>query len=219
MTFGTGRLAARLVAAGHRVIGLEPSPAMADQADRRWMADRFELHRVGIDGANLPPRTADLVMAMGSVQFTEDPVAAIRRMASWVRPGGHLLVLCDSLTALVHELLRAGDLAQALERGRSRRGCWQRGELAVEHHLLDAARLREAFVWAGLVDVRLAGLLVTFTTLGRDEWLRAERDHHDQLLALERDLAAVPELADSGKQLLAIGRVPEVPREVVRGGP
>jgi SAM-dependent methyltransferase len=205
---GTGRLAARLVGAGHRVLGLEPTPAMADAAEARWCGERFVVHRTGIEDAVVPPASVDLVMAMGSVQFTEDPAAAIDRMAGWVRPGGHLVVLCDSLVALVHELVRAGDLAQAIERGRTRRACWARDGLAVEHHLLDARRLREAFGAAGLVDVSVSGLLVTFTTMGRDEWCRAEQEHRAELLDLERELSRIAELADSGKQLLAVGTAP-----------
>jgi SAM-dependent methyltransferase len=205
---GTGRLAARLVAQGHSVLGLEPTPSMADAAAARWTAHQFELQRRGIEDADVQPACADLVMAMGSVQFTEDPVAAIGRMASWVRPGGHLLVLCDSLVALVHELIRLGDLGQALERGRTRRALWQRDGLAVEHHLLDAARLRGAFLAAGLEDVTVSGLLVAFTTMGREEWTRAASAHHTDVLELERSLSHIEELADSGKQLLAVGRRP-----------
>jgi SAM-dependent methyltransferase len=205
---GTGRLSARLVAAGHAVLGLEPTPSMADAAAARWMADRFELQRAGIEDAVVEPGTADLVMAMGSVQFTEDPIASIRRMVHWVRPGGHLVVLCDSLSSLVHELLRNGDVEQALERGRSRRALWVRGGLAVEHHLLDAVRLRGAFLSAGLDQVTVSGLLVAFTTMGRDEWMRAAVEHHAELTDLERSLSTIEEMADSGKQLLAVGRVP-----------
>jgi SAM-dependent methyltransferase len=205
---GTGRLAERLVADGHRVLGLEPTPSMADAAAARWMSDRFELQRTGIEHAVVEPGSADLVMAMGSVQFTDDPVAAIRDMARWVRPGGHLLVLCDSLVALVHELVRQGDLAQALERGRTRRARWVRGDLAVEHHLLDATRLRGAFLSAGLEQVTVSGLLVAFTTMGRDEWLRAATEHAEELIVLERELSTLEAMADSGKQLLAIGRAP-----------
>jgi SAM-dependent methyltransferase len=205
---GTGRLSARLVAAGHEVLGLEPTPSMADAAAARWMADRFELQRSGIEDAVVEPGSADLVIAMGSVQFTHDPIAAVRRMTHWIRPGGHLVVLCDSLVALVHELIRNGDVDQALERGRSRRAVWVRGGLAVEHHLLDAVRLRGAFLSAGLDHVTVSGLLVAFTTMGRDEWMRAAVEHTNELIDLERSLSTVEEMADSGKQLLAVGRVP-----------
>jgi hypothetical protein len=172
------------------------------------MADRFELQRAGIEDAVVEAGSADLVMAMGSVQFTTDPIASVRRMAHWVRPGGHLVVLCDSLVALVHELIRNGDVQQALERGHSRRALWVRDGLAVEHHLLDAVRLRGAFLSAGLEQVSVSGLLVPFTTMGRDEWMRAAVEHTAELVELERSLSAVEEMADSGKQLLAVGRAP-----------
>ncbi len=205
---GTARLAARLIDAGHRVIGVEPAAAMADAAQRRQLGDRFTLHRCGIDDAPIAARTATLVMAMGSVQFTPDPHAALRRMAGWVRPGGHLVVLCDSLGGLVNELLGRGDLGEATERARTRRARWVRNGLAVTHHLLDAATLRDDLAAAGLTDVRVSGLLVGFGAMGRDAWNRMAETDFDSLVALERELSAVSALADGAKQLLAVGRAP-----------
>jgi hypothetical protein len=59
-----------------------------------------------------------------------------------------------------------------------------------------------------LGDVSVSGLLVTVTTMGRDEWCRAEQEHRAELLDLERELSRIAELADSGKQLLAVGTAP-----------
>lgn len=203
---GTGRLAARLVALGHHVIGIEPTPSMADRAEQRLAPDAFSLQRCGIEDARMEPGCAALVMAMGSLQFTADPVASIARMATWLAPGGRLVILCDSLVGLVTELLRRGDTAQAIERATTARARWVRDGHAVEHHLLDAARLRHAMLDAGLIDIEIVGALVAFSAWGREAWTAAYDEDPGGVTGLERTLAGVAELADSGKQLLATAR-------------
>jgi SAM-dependent methyltransferase len=204
---GTGRWSTRLVGPDRQVTGIEPSGGMAAQARARGLSD-FTLLETTVDEARVDVGSADLVLAMGSVQYSPDPIRSIARMASWLRPGGHLAMLTDSLVALVMELIAAGDISQATDRARTRMARWVRGGRVVEYHLLDAARLRAAFVSAGLADVSVDGLLVSWTALGRDGWCAsAERDPAGTA-ALERELAQVEALADTGKQLLAIGRKP-----------
>ena len=205
---GVGRWAARLVAAGHRVTGIEPAPAMAAAARRRLAGSDVTLIECGVEDAALPPGSADVVLAMGSLQYTLDPAAAIARCAGWLRPGGAVCVLVDSRQALVLELLAAGRTDEALERLATRRGVWQVGPHAADLHLLDAAELAAAVRGAGLAVERLAGLLVGASAHGRAGLLtRLERDYPAQLAA-ERRLAAEPALADLGKQLLITARKP-----------
>jgi SAM-dependent methyltransferase len=203
---GVGRWASRLVAAGHRVTGIEPAPRMADAAEQR-VGRGFTLIRAGVEDADPPP--ADVVLAMGSLQYAADPVAAIDRCATWVRPGGALCVLVDSRQALVLELLAAGRTDEALDRLSTKRGRWQLGEHAADLHLLDAAELTAAVRAAGLRVERLAGLLVGATVHGRDGLARRLIDDYAATLTVERRLAAEPALADLGKQLLVVGRKPE----------
>jgi hypothetical protein len=116
-----------------------------------------------------------------------------------------VVVLVDSLVALVIELLRDGRASEAVERLRTRMGCWTVAGHGAEMHLLDTARLRQAFEGAGLRDVAVTGLLQAAATLGRerlDQQLAHDWDGH---LKLERELSAHPVLADIGKQLLASG--------------
>jgi SAM-dependent methyltransferase len=205
---GIGRWAARLVAAGHRVTGIEPAPAMAAAARRRLAGSDVTLVESRVEDAALPAGSADVVLAMGSLQYATDPGAAIARCAGWVRPGGAVCVLLDSRQALVLELLAAGRTDEALERLATRRGVWQVGLHAADLHLLDAAELTAAVRAADLTVERLAGLLVGASAHGRAGLLtRLERDYPAQL-AIERRLAAEPALADLGKQLLVIGRKP-----------
>ncbi len=213
---GSGRWALPLIQRGHRVIGIEQAPRMAEAARRRLAGDpdgsaRFTLIESPMETAVLsgvlPPGGADAVLAMGSMQYTPDPGRTLARLAGWARPGGYVVVLVDSLVALVQELLNAGSTAEAVERMETRQGIWQQDGLQADLHLLDAMRLRLDAAHAGLKDVSVHGLLVSWSTLGRNETIaRLNADWHEQL-ALERLLAQEPAKADLGKQLLMIGRV------------
>jgi SAM-dependent methyltransferase len=208
---GVGRWAERLLDAGYAVIGIEPSPRMADRAVRRLgdrAGDRFTLVREQVEDVVLDPGSVDSVLAMGSLQYTEDPAREVGRLARALRPGGVLVALVDGLQALVLELLAAGRTTEAFTRAATRRGVWTLDGAAADLHLLDAATLRHAFVGAGLVVDRVAGLLVGATAHGRDGLRRRLEADYEGTLDVERALAAVPALADAGKQLLIVGRVP-----------
>ncbi|MFV0259817.1 MAG: class I SAM-dependent methyltransferase [Acidimicrobiales bacterium] len=205
---GVGRWASALVERGHRVIGVEPSPGMAAAARVASLGPQFTLHQATVDEVRLDPGRADAVIAMGSVQYAPDPVASIARMATWLRPGGRLWVLVDSLGGLVAELARRGDHAQAVIRARTATARLALGSYTVEHHLFDAAGLERALDAAGLVEVTVSGLLVGWNSKDRDTAQRDLIDHWDAALDRERALAAVRGVADLGKQLLATGRRP-----------
>jgi SAM-dependent methyltransferase len=202
---GVGRWVARLLRLGYEVIGIEQAPGMIDQARRARYGPGFTLIEGSMETADLPEASAGMVLALGSLQYTADPAATLRRLAGWVRPGGTVVVLVDSLVALVIELLRDGRAGEAVERLRTRVGCWTVAGHRAEMHLLDAGRLRQAFEGAGLRDVEVTGLLSTAAPFGR-EWLYQRLAHDwDGHLELERELSAHPVLADIGKQLLATG--------------
>lgn len=204
---GVGRWTGRLVEAGYRAVAIEPSPGMADRAAERFegLGSRVRLLRQRVEDVDLPAECADAVLAMGSLQYTEDPVGQISRMARWLRPGGVLAVLVDSFQALVLELLAAGKVDEALERLATRRGVWTLDGLAADLHLLDASTLQEAFESAGLGIVRRSGLLVGASVYGREGLARRLAEDFDATLALERRLADEPAMADLGKQVLIVG--------------
>jgi SAM-dependent methyltransferase len=205
---GIGRWARRLVDLGHSVVGIEPAPAMAAMARELQASGRFELLEIPMEEAELPARQADLVLAMGSLQYSADPELMLQRLGRWTGSGGWVVVLVDSLIALVLELLAAGKYDEALLRLRTRRATLTQGDLRADHHLLDKDRLERAFQDADLIDIRVRGLLVGWSALGRERMLRRLTDDHDQQMAVERKLAASPLLADLGKQLYVSGRVP-----------
>jgi SAM-dependent methyltransferase len=203
---GVGRWVEPLLALGYEVIGIEPAPGMIAELQRADHGQAFTLISEPMEAVQLPDGSAGMVLALGSLQYSADPEAMVRRFAGWVRPGGSVMVLADSLVALVIELLRDGKYEEAMQRLRTRVGVWVVEDQAAEMHLMDTERLRRAFQAAGLVDVRVTGLLATAAPLGPARLAdRLERDW-DAHLAIERELQAHPELADIGKQLLATGR-------------
>jgi SAM-dependent methyltransferase len=205
---GVGRWAGRLTGLGYDVIGIEQAPGMIAELRRAEHGPRFTLIEGSMETADVPPDSAGLVLALGSLQYTADPEATVRRFARWVRPGGRVAVLVDSLVALVVELLREGRPAEAAERLRTRTGCWSVAGHQAEMHLMDRARLTAAFEDAGLREVEVSGLLTTAVPLGREALAEHLHQDWDGQLSLERELAAHPVLADIGKQLMAVGRRP-----------
>jgi SAM-dependent methyltransferase len=205
---GIGRWARRLVGLGHFVVGIEQAPAMAAMARDLVASGRFELHEMPMEEAVLPERQADLVLAMGSLQYCVDPEQTLQRLGRWARPGGWVVVLVDSLISLALELLAAGKEDEALLRLETRRATWIQGGLQADYHLFNKDRLERAFEDAGLVDIRVRGLLVGWSALGRERMFRRLTDKRDRQMALERRLAGSALLADVGKQLYVSGRVP-----------
>ncbi len=204
---GIGRWADAFLARGHQVIGIEQAPRMLAEATRRLPGSRCRLIAGRMEQVDLPPGLADLVIAMGSLQYTADPGAVLERFARWLKPGGAVAVLVDSLVAMGVQKLRAGKVDEALRELSTRRGTWSQRGASADLHLLDGATLAACFREAGLVDVRRAGLLVSASTLGLDVVIERLITDWDAQMALERRLRAEPVLADLGKQLLVWGRL------------
>jgi SAM-dependent methyltransferase len=202
---GTGRWAKRLHAMGYRVIGIEPAPRMAAAARQRLGAAVTVIEQP-MESVELPSGSVDAVLAMGSLQYSRDVTTTLPRLVDWVCPGGLVAVLVDSLVALVAELSARGDTEQALARLRTRRGTWTQDGRSADLHLLDARALRAAYAAAGIEELDVRGLLVGWTMLGREAFLERLAADPSGQLEIEREWARHGELADLGKQLLAIGR-------------
>ncbi|WP_438488751.1 class I SAM-dependent methyltransferase [Streptomyces sp. S186] len=90
---GTGSLALLAAEAGHRVTGVDRSPAMLARA-RRKLAGRSAALVVG-DAAQPPvgERRFDAVLVRHLLWALPDPAAALRRWASLLAPGGRLVLV------------------------------------------------------------------------------------------------------------------------------
>ncbi len=92
---GTGFLTEGLLAAGARVLAVEPSTGMQAQL-RAKFGDHpnFELHPGRAEALPLADGVADGVVASMALHHAEDPPRAIREMARVLKPGG-VLALAD----------------------------------------------------------------------------------------------------------------------------
>jgi S-adenosylmethionine-dependent methyltransferase len=116
---GTGGLAVRVGALGHRVTVVDPSPDALAALDRR--AREHDVAVTGRQGdlSNLldvvGPDSADVVLCHGVLEVVDDPAAALATLARVVRPGGVLSLLVAQRHAAVIARAMAGHFQQALE--------------------------------------------------------------------------------------------------------
>ncbi|HEU5110336.1 MAG TPA: class I SAM-dependent methyltransferase, partial [Micromonosporaceae bacterium] len=87
---GTGRHAARLAAAGHRVVGVDSSPAMLERARARVPGGEFR--RGDLSSLPLPDGGVDLVVCALALTHVPDLRRPFAEFARVLRPGGHLVV-------------------------------------------------------------------------------------------------------------------------------
>jgi len=105
---GTGFLTEGFLAAGARVIAVDPTEAMLIEQRRKFpeaVASRqLVLRLADAEAIPLPDGSVDAAVANMALHHVEDPPAAIREMTRLLRPGG-VLVISD-LDAHEHEILR-----------------------------------------------------------------------------------------------------------------
>ena len=91
---GTGMVAARLRAAGARVVGVDQSPEMLARARARFAADQ-EVELVQGEAERLPFSDGefDALTFTYLLRYVDDPAATIRELARVVRPGGAIASL------------------------------------------------------------------------------------------------------------------------------
>jgi SAM-dependent methyltransferase len=85
---GRGRFVARARAAGWYAHGIEPSRRGVEGARARGI----ELVSSGIDDARVPSDSLDAATLWHVLEHLDDPGKALERIASWLRPGGMLVV-------------------------------------------------------------------------------------------------------------------------------
>jgi SAM-dependent methyltransferase len=107
---GEGRVARELKARGHRVVGVEGSPALAAAA--READPELEVHVADAASMPLPDACADLAVASMSLLNMDDLDGAVREIARVLRAGGRLVF---STVHPANSLKPLGDAADAGE--------------------------------------------------------------------------------------------------------
>ena len=96
--FGHGRTAAKLLAAGHRVLGVDASPTMVSQATARSRAACRDgratlVHGDGI-ASPFPTGSADAALTVHTLYFMADPATTMVDIARVLRPGDRMVIAC-----------------------------------------------------------------------------------------------------------------------------
>src|SRR5438445_6740069 len=92
---GTGFLSFELAARGHRVIGVDFSPAMLAEARRKAAQQNFSVRFEQADAEQLPfpPDSFDLAVSRHVLWTLPHPEAAVDEWIRVLRPGGRLVVV------------------------------------------------------------------------------------------------------------------------------
>jgi SAM-dependent methyltransferase len=93
---GNGRFVAAATAAGYTATGIEPSRRGIERS--RGLAVTIAAET--IEAAQLPDGSLDAVTLWHVLEHTDDPGAALRRIAGWLAPGGGLLVGVPNLASV-----------------------------------------------------------------------------------------------------------------------
>jgi demethylmenaquinone methyltransferase/2-methoxy-6-polyprenyl-1,4-benzoquinol methylase len=89
---GTGLVAAELLAAGHRVTGLDQSPEMLALARDRF-GEAVELVEASAEKLPFPDGSFDHLTFTYLLRYVDDPGAVLRELARVVRPDGTIAML------------------------------------------------------------------------------------------------------------------------------
>jgi S-adenosylmethionine-dependent methyltransferase len=117
---GTGGLAVRVAALGHRVVVVDPSPDALAALERRTVEAGLSDRVRSLQGdasdlaAVLEPGSVDVLLCHGVLEVVDDPAAALRAAHTVLRPGGRLSLLVAQWPATVLSRVLAGHLDQAL---------------------------------------------------------------------------------------------------------
>jgi len=101
---GTGELLAAARERGWRVQGVEPERTAAAASRARGLA----VAQAELSAAGLPERSFDVVSAFHVLEHIPDSRAFLRRLARWVRPGGHVVVEVPNFAAYQRRRLGPG---------------------------------------------------------------------------------------------------------------
>lgn len=215
---GTGDLARRIADAGASVVGLDASPAMIEEAQRKYPDLEF---RVGAAEAFELDRPADAVFSNAALHWVADATGAARCMYAAAKPGGRLVAefggadnVASIIAAVVGVLTDEFGIADA-----AARDPWYFPTVGQYASLLEAAGWRVAYAAHYDRPTKLDGMdgmaawlnvfaAPFFAGLGADERARAVATIADRLRPVCFDAAANAWTADY-KRIRVVATKPE----------
>jgi SAM-dependent methyltransferase len=93
---GDGKLVAAMRAAGLDARGIDPSPAACATAAELGV----DVANVGVDEADIEHGSLDAVVIWHALEHFDDPATSLRRVRTWLAPGGALIVAIPNLASL-----------------------------------------------------------------------------------------------------------------------
>jgi ubiquinone/menaquinone biosynthesis C-methylase UbiE len=141
---------AEAVGPGGRVVGVDLSDAHVAAA-RRHAPPQVELHASDLLALAVPAGSLDVIWSSNTLHHFPEPLAALHRMASWLRPGGRLAI---GQSGFLPEMLFAWDVR--LERAVvDAVRAHYRDKYGLDERRLTAVRANVGLLrQAGLVDVQ-----------------------------------------------------------------
>jgi SAM-dependent methyltransferase len=212
---GTGGLAVRVAAAGHRVTVVDPSPDALAAASRRAAEEGVGDLVTAVQGelADLPrlvgPGSVDVVLCHGVLGLVPDAAAALATVRDLLAPEGVLSLVVGQRHAAVLARAMAGHLREARELlesdgagpeggGDDRRGAERRFDVAQSRALVEGV---------GLDVLSVHGVRV-FVDLVPSALLDAEPGATEALVELEKAAADRAEYLSLASQLHLLARRP-----------
>ena len=146
--FGSGRVAAEALARGLAFEVVEGSPRLCAVARERH--PELVVHEALFERFT-PAEPYDAVLALHVLEHVDDPVALLRRVRSWLVPGGAVVAVVPNADSLHRRLAVRMGLQPALDTLSAR------DHLVGHQRVFDPARLREAFAQAGFAVEEVFG--------------------------------------------------------------
>lgn len=195
---GAGGMGVPLAQEGYDVTVVDPSPNALASLQRRaaeaGVSDR--LRGIQGDASDLvdlvAPGQADLVTCHEVLDVVEDKAAAIRAMATVLRPGGAVSLLVRQRYSRVMLKAMNGHFAEARE-------------ALADPGRLDQARIRPLLEDAGFTVVETRGIGTLIGTVN-EEFLDAP-GAREELLALEEEISRTPDMWSLATQLHVLATV------------
>jgi cyclopropane fatty-acyl-phospholipid synthase-like methyltransferase len=93
---------------GHAVLGMDVSPAMVEQAsreaDRAELADRCRFQCADVGMLDPEAGSFDIIVALGFIEYFDEPKAILSRMRQWLSPAGVLVLQVSNRLRLTYLL-------------------------------------------------------------------------------------------------------------------